>query len=349
MTGVIPSKSCDALRPQLKKLTGWVEDSFVLGGLAVICMVGISLFSTGVTSTVPINAEPEIEIAEFPEPAEPEEPEVVVEALPEIEVVQTPLAGERPVPPDLMNETGPSFIALFGDGPNPARWHRSDHPGTVPFWKNDTSAQNADASVDGLRLTITDKTRGAGGHDWLTGEISSKSTFGYGRYEVVMKPAKGAGLVSAFFTYTGPYFGKPHDEIDIEFLGKDTRRVELNMFKNGVASASETIRLPFDASEDFHHYAIEWRPDRVAWFVDGELIHETEPGATGIPNTPGKITMNLWTGNLHAWHGRPNFDSGATAEYACVSYRPFGQPARSCIDFYAPAEPARSGLRLAAN
>lgn len=349
MADGILNKSRDEQRSSVKKLTGWVEDFFVLGGLALICMTGIALFATQTSVMLPTDEAVEIEVAELPEPAEPEEPDVVVEALPEIEVVQTPLAGERPVPADLMNDTSPAFIALFGDGPNPARWHRSDHPGSVPFWKNDTGAENADASVDGLKLSITDRTKGPGNHDWLTGEISTKSTFGYGRYEVVMKPAKGAGLVSAFFTYTGPYFGKPHDEIDIEFLGKDTRRVELNMFKNGVPSASETVRLPFDASEDFHHYAIEWRPDRVAWFVDGELIHETEPGSDGIPVTPGKITMNLWTGDLYGWHGRPNFESGATAEYACVSYRPFGQPARSCIDFYPPVTPERSDLLLAAN
>lgn len=349
MADGILNKSRNVQPSSLKKLTGWVEDTFVLGGLVAICVIGISLFSTQAPVTLHADDAVEIEIADVPEPAESEELAVVVEALPEIEVVQTPLAGERPIEAGLMNDTSPAFIALFGDGPNPTRWHRSDHPGTVPFWENDTKAENADASVDGLKLTITDKTKRAGGHDWLTGEISTKSTFGYGRYEVVMKPAKGAGLVSAFFTYTGPYFGKPHDEIDIEFLGKDTRRVELNMFKNGVASASETIRLPFDASEDFHLYAIEWRPDRVAWFVDGELIHETEPGAGGIPVTPGKITMNLWTGNLHGWHGRPNFDSGATAKYACVSYRPFGQPARSCVDFYPMDKPEPSDLILAAN
>ncbi len=349
MSAGILNKSGDIPRSSVKKLTGWIEDSFVLGGLALICATGISLFSVERPVVVTAEETAEVEVAELPEPVEPEEPDFIVEALPEIEVVQTPLAGERPVPPALMNETSPAFIALFGDGPNPARWHRSDHPGTVPFWANDTSAENADASVDGLKLSITDKTRRGGRHDWLTGEISSKSKFGYGRYEVVMKPAKGAGLVSAFFTYTGPYFGEPHDEIDIEFLGKDTRRVELNMFKDGVAGASKTVRLPFDASEDFHLYAIEWRPDRVAWFVDGELIHETEPGAGGIPVTPGKITMNLWTGNLYGWHGRPNFEPGATAEFACVSYRPFGQPARSCTDFYPLMAPDPTNMLLASN
>lgn len=339
------------LKHKVVQASGFVEDSFVLGGLALVAVLGVALFSLGAPKALPSAEDAGLRLAktsaEIEEAASSQE--ILEEPLSEIEVVQTPYAGERPVPANVMNSTSSAFIALFGDGDNSARWHRSDHPGTVDFWANDTSARNVDASVEGLKLSITDTTRSSRGHDWLTGELSSKQTYGYGRYEVVMKAARGSGLVSAFFTYTGPYFGQPHDEIDIEFLGKDTRRVELNMFKNGVASASEVIRLPFDAAEDYHLYVIEWRPDRVAWYIDGELAHETEPGSDGIPTTPGKITMNLWTGNLYGWHGRPNFESGVTADYACVSYRPFGEPARACSDFYSPQRSQRSGVRLASN
>ena len=47
--------------------------------------------------------------------------------------------------------------------------------------------------------------------------LDAKAATGYGRYEVVMTAAKGNGIISSFFTYTGPYFGDPHDEIDFEF------------------------------------------------------------------------------------------------------------------------------------
>ena len=40
-----------------------------------------------------------------------------------------------------------------------------------------------------------------------------------------MQPGRGSGLVTALFTYTGPYAGDPHDEIDIEFLGKDLTKI----------------------------------------------------------------------------------------------------------------------------
>lgn len=58
----------------------------------------------------------------------------------------------------------------------------------------------------------------------------TQNRYHYGLYEVCMKPAKSDGIVSSFFTYTGPY-DEPKtqwDEIDIEFLGKDTTKAQFN-------------------------------------------------------------------------------------------------------------------------
>lgn len=59
-------------------------------------------------------------------------------------------------------------------------------------------------------------------------EYRSKDYFGYGMFETAMKPIKNNGVVSSFFTYTGPSDGTEWDEIDIEFLGKDTPKVQFN-------------------------------------------------------------------------------------------------------------------------
>jgi endo-1,3-1,4-beta-glycanase ExoK len=114
-------------------------------------------------------------------------------------------------------------------------------------------------------------------------------TYGYGRYETIMRPAKGSGLVSAFFTYTGPYFGKPHDEIDIEFVGKDTSIVELNYFHKGKTGSSARIKLPFDASEQDHLYAFDWKPEGISWYVDGKLIYQTPVNDPHLPKNAGRL------------------------------------------------------------
>ena len=43
--------------------------------------------------------------------------------------------------------------------------------------------------------------------------------------------------------YTGPSEGKPWDEIDIEFLGKDTTKVQFNYFTHGRGQKDEHVPL----------------------------------------------------------------------------------------------------------
>lgn len=125
------------------------------------------------------------------------------------------------------------------------------------------------------------------------GEFRTKEYFGYGMYQVNMKPIKNPGVVSSFFTYTGPSDGTKWDEIDIEFLGYDTTRVQFNYFANGVGNHEYVYNLGFDASEGFHTYGFYWAPDRITWYVDGNPVYSA---SEDIPDTPGKIMVNAWPG-----------------------------------------------------
>ena len=71
------------------------------------------------------------------------------------------------------------------------------------------------------------------------GEYRSKEFYGYGRYEVRMKAIKNDGVVSSFFTYTGPSDNNPWDEIDIEILGKDNYFLEIQ--DHGIADQKRII------------------------------------------------------------------------------------------------------------
>lgn len=55
------------------------------------------------------------------------------------------------------------------------------------------------------------------------------------------------------------------------------------------------IDLGFDATADFHTYAIEWSPNEIRWYVDGKLIHKRSNWSpTPIPHLPMKFHLNLW-------------------------------------------------------
>ncbi|MGN1090641.1 MAG: glycoside hydrolase family 16 protein [Huintestinicola sp.] len=184
-------------------------------------------------------------------------------------------------------------------------------------WRGDNVTFN-----DGkMQLTISEDKVPQGGIKYAGGEYRSKDFYGYGMYEVSMKAVKNDGVVSSFFTYTGPSDNNPWDEIDIEILGKDTTKVQFNYFTNGKGNHEFMYDLGFDASEDFHTYAFDWQPDSITWYVDGVEAHKA---TENLPSTPSKIMMNAWNGiGVDSW--LKAFDDTAlpvSAEYKIISFTP---------------------------
>jgi len=182
---------------------------------------------------------------------------------------------------------------------------------------------NCTFNEDKMQLVISEDKAG-GSIPYAGAEYRTRKFYGYGRYEVSMKPIKNDGVVSSFFTYTGPSDKNPWDEIDIEFLGKDTTKVQFNYFTGGRGNHEYMHELGFDASEEFHTYAFEWHADKIVWFVDGVEVYTA---TSNIPKTRGKIMMNAWCGKgVDAW--LKAFDPSnmpLTAEYEWFSYTPFEQ------------------------
>lgn len=150
------------------------------------------------------------------------------------------------------------------------------------------------------------------------GEYRTNGNFGYGMYDVNMKPAKNNGIVSSFFTYTGPSDGTKWDEIDIEFLGKDTTKVQFNYYTNGQGNHEYVYNLGFDASQSFHTYSFLWLPGRITWYVDNRPVYSAY---NNIPDTAGHIMMNLWNGKgVDEWLNRYDGRTNLTAQYDWFSY-----------------------------
>lgn len=201
-------------------------------------------------------------------------------------VAPTPAPTESPV--------APAVIRFLDDmnGFDSSRWHKADGwTNGMPFWCG-WRGDNAQVADSQLVLRVDDVA--SQGQPYSAGEYRTNATYGYGRIEARMKAARGSGLVTGLFTYTGPADGQPHDEVDIEILGKDPTRLQVNYFTNDVGGHETMIELGFDASAAFHTYAFEWTPSAIRWYVDGVLVH-TETGARGaLPKTPGRIMANVW-------------------------------------------------------
>ena len=109
-------------------------------------------------------------------------------------------------------------------------------------------------------------------------------------------------MVTGFFLHRE----MPRQEIDIELLGGDPCAMLVNVYFNpgdngaaigyGYRGSPFRIELDFDTTADFHNYSIDWQADRIAWSVDGKLVHERlswDP--TPVPHLEMRLHANLWT------------------------------------------------------
>jgi beta-glucanase (GH16 family) len=190
-------------------------------------------------------------------------------------------------------------------------------------------------------LTLRARRNKTGVADYTSSEFQRAGFYGYGRFEVVMKASNAPGIVSSFFAYAGEDMGDPHDEIDVELLGRSSRQLHTNFFSNDVSSPSD-IDLWFDTSASDHLYAFEWSPAAIIWYVDGVEVRRViaAPGVR-IPTTTARVMASVWAGNRRVaeWTGAPSVDK-ASAVYRCMSHVPLGKTGRQCSDsFEPPAKP----------
>lgn len=149
--------------------------------------------------------------------------------------------------------------------------------------------------------------------EFTSGALLSEENFLYGRFKVKLRPSNVDGLITGIFLHRN----SPHQEIDIEFLGRDTTKMLINVYYNpgisgtkfeyGYRGTPVFIDLGFNASEEFHTYEIEWNKNSIKWFVDGMIIYERGIWSpTPIPNLPMEFNINLWHSRSKEFSGTLN-------------------------------------------
>jgi beta-glucanase (GH16 family) len=212
-----------------------------------------------------------------------------------------------------------AFDEQFPNGIDASKWNSSDGYSNGSMFNCTWRASQVSLNDGILSLTL-ERDSISSSPPYKSGEFRSKGFYGYGAYEAKMKPVKNEGVVTSFFTYTGPSDKKPWDEIDIEFLGKDTTKVQLNWFKNGKGNHEHLVNLGFDASESFHEYGFEWRKGGIKFFVDGNQVYQAK---SDIPENPGRIMINLWPGKgVDAWLKPFNGNTPLRADYSDIKFTP---------------------------
>lgn len=135
------------------------------------------------------------------------------------------------------------------------------------------------------------------------GELRTRDTFTYGRFEARYKPPAGAGQLASFFTYHEIDGINEWNEIDFEIHGRYTNDVQVTTITPGQVWRNSHQWVDFNTHEDFHDYAFEWTPDYVAWFVDGVEIYRQKGSYIQTLNRDQKIMMNIWSSTAENWTG----------------------------------------------
>jgi beta-glucanase (GH16 family) len=164
---------------------------------------------------------------------------------------------------------------------------------------------------------------------WYSDLIDTKTTFNqkYGYFEARMKVPKGTGLWPAFWMY---YSGNGSvAEIDTMEIcanqigahsGNDASLLHTTIHWTGGGQLGRATRT-VDLSAAYHVYAVDWRADHIAFFLDGtEVWRFTD--AAHIPTIALPLILNLGVGGT--WCGSPDSTtpSNATMYVDWVRARP---------------------------
>ncbi len=187
-----------------------------------------------------------------------------------------------------------------------------------------------EAYVENGCLRLRSRVRDYGPMHYTSGRVDTKGKLApvYGRFEIRGRLPGGKGLWPAYWLYPqnrdwpmeylmaeAVASGKEriipeerpwYSEIDImEFLGHEPNIIYGTLhyctYDGQKRSSSVTWKSDADYSKDFHVYALEWEPDALRWFLDGQLIHTT---TNGVPHTPHYLIINAAVGGQ--WPGNPD-------------------------------------------
>ncbi len=171
------------------------------------------------------------------------------------------------------------WTAQNGDGS--AERNRGWGNNELEYYKADLSTTDGNGS-----LVVQATSDGAanqqcyyGACSWLSSKYITKGKVGfkYGRIEARIKGAPGAGTWNAFWalgandtTTLWPSCG----EIDFtELIGRSPN--DVLGYSHGPISRGggrgNTTTLTSDWSNDYHTYAVDWLPDQLVWYVDGQV------------------------------------------------------------------------------
>lgn len=125
--------------------------------------------------------------------------------------------------------------------------------------------------------------------------IKSQFYIMFGTVSVIMKAAKGVGVISSIVLESDDL-----DEVDWEFLGGNSTSVQTNYFGKGDNTTYDRMKAEdvSDPQNNFHNYTTVWNAQQLEWWIDGSLKrtlkYEDAKNGTRYPQTPMTVKLGIW-------------------------------------------------------
>ncbi len=198
-------------------------------------------------------------------------------------------------------------------------WYETAEPGWVnnelqtyiPGRKGDIVT--ADVSEGTLKIrAIKD------GDRVYSARVNTNEGWTYGWFEASLKLPEGKGTWPAFWMMPTVWSGWPDGgEIDImEHVGcvptEVSSSIHCKEYYHAIGTQKTAARKIATVMEEFHVYALEWTPEYIKTYVDGELLFEYNPDKypagrnekTWPFNKPFQLKLNLaWGGDWGGMYG----------------------------------------------
>lgn len=157
--------------------------------------------------------------------------------------------------------------------------------------------------LQGGNLVIEVKKENLGGGNFSSTKLITRNKFSqtYGRFEGRIKLPKGRGLWPAFWMLSTGNNWPMTGEIDImEYRGDIPQRTFGTVHYGSPWPNNQydgtTYDFNGDLSADFHIYVVEWEPNFIRWYFDGNLFKTI----TRVPNNLNpQSTNNVWPWNTN--------------------------------------------------
>ncbi|KAJ2596027.1 putative glycosidase CRH2 [Coemansia sp. RSA 1804] len=185
-------------------------------------------------------------------------------------------------------------------------------PSTAAF-VSQFEPSNAKIASGELELELVKQSDGKG----FGATVINTRAFQYGSVSTVMRSGCQSGGVVSSFIIRNDAIG---DEIDFEFVGADKLTVQSNYYWHDQLDYTKMVKSPqvSDTTTNYHTYKIDWTPDKIVWYIDGNAFRtvnradtwDSSVNAFKYPDSESYVSYSIWDGGSGA-QGTSEWAGGA--------------------------------------